>query len=123
MKKEKTIIKSAENQSLIVISLKNESALGINPAESDFEFNIYPNPSNGKLNYSLNLETNSEIKINVYNINGQLVSSPISGNLSSGIHNSTIDLTDSFGNKINPGLYIMKVQIDDKLVVKKLIIE
>ena len=58
------------------------------PSERSDMFRVYPNPVHGKsdLTISLNQElTDKELKINLYNMNGQLVSSKSYGKTASGI--------------------------------------
>jgi hypothetical protein len=83
-----------------------------NIAENDFSiFNLYPNPSNGIVNISIN--TNQTAEILVYNSLGQLV------HQENNVRQWTIlDLTEQ-----NKGLYFVKVNIDNNSYTQKVLIK
>jgi Lamin Tail Domain/Secretion system C-terminal sorting domain len=73
--------------------------------------NIYPNPTNGNINISLN-KTYRKIIINVFDINGRKVFN------SNYTNQKNINLTINQ----NRGLYFIEAIIDDKRIVTKLIL-
>jgi hypothetical protein len=78
----------------------------VNNSEIDFE--MYPNPSNGELN----LSSNSIFDVTIYSINGEVVYS------NSGV-NSTLKLNLDVSN----GIYFVKVTQDNSTFTQKLIIK
>lgn len=50
----------------------NVKGVGLNDYTSPTEFNIFPNPSHGKINLQTNLNFNS-LQINIYSVSGQLL--------------------------------------------------
>ena len=79
--------------------------------------NAYPNPFNPSTSIELDLNKDSFVSINVYNVAGQLVDQVFSGNLNSSNHRFTWDA--SF---VSSGVYFMNIQVDDILETKKLML-
>ena len=79
--------------------------------------NAYPNPFNPSTSIELDLNKDSYVSINVYNVSGQLVDQIFSGNLNSSNHRFTWDA--SF---VSSGVYFMNIQVDDILETKKLML-
>ena len=92
-----------------------EGALSIN--ESTFEnFDVWPNPSNGSINLSLNPSSNGNIQVSLYDIKGSRVYTEefkSNGN----IFEQSIDF-----NTLNAGMYFIKVSSDGINKTNKLII-
>ena len=78
---------------------------------------IYPNPNEGTFDLSLNLDEPKSILLKVYNINGQMVYSEYIEKMA---RNDVRNI-----NLKNPahGLYILKLIIDQKVVIKKVMID
>jgi len=91
-----------------------ESAL--NDINADYDFNIYP--TRVKDNFKVNLSniSNSNIKVELYNLNGTLIS-----NLYSGMSINNINC--SIDSNIASGLYLVKVITDLGTMTKKIFIE
>jgi hypothetical protein len=92
-----------------------EGALSIN--ESTFEnFAVWPNPSNGYINLSLNPSSNGNIQVSLYDIKGSRVYTEefkSNGN----IFEQSIDFST-----LNAGMYFIKVTSDGINKTNKLII-
>jgi hypothetical protein len=69
---------------------------------------IYPNPFNPDTNIKFLLATGSEIKLDIYNIRGQLVASLAEGYLSAGEHVVHWDGKDKTGRASSTGIYFCK---------------
>jgi hypothetical protein len=84
--------------------------LGINDgAEKKYDINIYPNPSSGIFNISINSSRFDEAEIEVLDVTGKPVQKIILGN-------SAFNLTN-----YPKGLYFVKVKIGNSVVVEKVI--
>lgn len=76
------------------------------------DFKIYPNPANTKVTIDLSNTTNSYQKLEVLNANGQVcIVQPIE----KGSETMEVDL-----ERINPGLYLIKLSNDDGYSYRKL---
>lgn len=83
-------------------------------SQPDF-FNIIPNPATENINILFNAENDSQIKINIIDIDGKLLTVD-NFTASNGEQVKTIDLTS-----YKPGIYIMKMEINGISKVKKFI--
>jgi len=77
----------------------------------------YPNPFNPITQIRFDLAKSSNIKLSVYNINGQLVSEPAKGVKNAGYH-----VVDFDGSKLNSGIYYYTLEIDGKAITKKMVL-
>ncbi len=67
----------------------------------------YPNPFNGSTNLQIELESNSALHIDIYDLTGRLISSPHSGFYLAGSHTIQLDL-----GYLESGLYLCSVKND-----------
>ena len=79
----------------------------------------YPNPFNPSTTISFSVPTNGHVTINVFDINGRLVSTLLDDTMSSGYHNVTWDAAD-----MSAGLYIYTLQakgisLSNKMILMK----
>lgn len=103
--------------SLIHHSFAVNRALSVEDLKGNHAINIYPNPSNG--NFTVNyIEPNAEsINVTVYNIYGSEIFNKTYTNTAQGIlENITI-------NNPSMGTYLMKIQTENNITSKKLIVE
>jgi hypothetical protein len=84
---------------------------GIGIITEEVTFSIFPNPTFGNINISSAEFLNKAFKIELVNLNGQIICSGYY-NSSNTIYN--IDLPD-----ISKGLYILEIQGDDFIKAKK----
>ncbi|WP_340111843.1 CotH kinase family protein [Maribellus mangrovi] len=80
---------------------------------------MYPNPATSFLNVDLTLSSSEEVSLTICNNLGQTVHQVDAGVLFSGKNHTHIDLPSS----MNPGVYLMKVNIGDQQVITKRIIK
>ena len=79
------------------------------------KISIYPNPSKGRVNISINNISVNNLKVEITNTNGQLI---YSNNLNSSGIKQGIDLTGKA-----KGVYFIKISNPDFVKTKKIIIE
>ena len=72
----------------------------------------YPNPFNPITSIRYNLESNSNVKITVYDLLGNVVNELFQGTQMAGINNVSWNATNNMGESISSGVYIYKVQTD-----------
>ena len=88
------------------------------PAQTVAQMNLCPNPAanNTVLNYSL--ATSSKVVMNIFDMNGRLVSSLDKGMQSSGSHSQIIDL-----RSMEKGVYMIQVVTNGAVKTAKLIVQ
>ncbi len=79
------------------------------------KLNIYPNPTNSMLHVQLPTATSGKLQLQLLTITGQIIWSN-SYKSSNSTFNTTIDM-----NKFAKGIYYLRVQQKDQLIVKKVI--
>jgi hypothetical protein len=92
--------------------------LGDVVADTKVQMNLYPNPANNStvLNYSLNASSN--VMMNIYDINGRLISSLDKGRQSSGAHTQVIDV-----RSMDKGVYMIQIITNNAVSTAKLIVQ
>ena len=131
--------KNAELYEYIVFSTNDGGTLPIKPtpppppvtgiAEDDglspdnfFLYQNYPNPFNPETIIQYRLPRDSKIKINIYNLLGQKVSTLLSGNMLAGVHGVNWDGVDERGKKVPSGVYIYRLEVAGNAVSKKMVL-
>ncbi len=69
-----------------------------------FETKFYPNPTNSVSTFTAYIKQSGQFSVSVYGINGQLIEEIFNGELTEGMHQFDIDLTDQ-----NSGMYSLKM--------------
>lgn len=77
----------------------------------------YPNPFNPVTQIKYDIAETSNVKLNIYNTNGQLVANLVDGKVNPGFHTANFD-----ANKLNSGVYIYTLQVGDKAFSKKMVL-
>lgn len=97
------------------IELCVEGTLGIEENEIS-EFSIFPNPNRGEFTIKLNSTSNSNIKVDIFDVRGRIIFADSYRNNSQ--FNQTINL-----NNVQAGMYLVKVTDGDRQSTKKIIVE
>jgi hypothetical protein len=90
---------------------------------SSFKLNQnYPNPFNPSTVISYQLASLSKIQIKVYDILGKEIATLVNGQKPAGNYQIIWDGTDSFGNKVTSGVYFYRINTDNFVQTKKMIL-
>ena len=99
----------------IVGSLKtNDTPLDENLTD---KISSFPNPSTGSSELRVTLSENSEVQINLLNLEGKFVKEIMSNNFDQGTYLFKVDNSD-----VKPGIYFYKIEINNKVFTHKHII-
>ena len=77
----------------------------------------YPNPFNPTTTISFSIPYSQDVKLSIYNSNGQLVSELVNKVVNAGIHSVNFDAKD-----LNSGIYFYTLQTDDKKLSNKMLL-
>ncbi|MBW8049086.1 MAG: T9SS type A sorting domain-containing protein [Cytophagales bacterium] len=103
------------DQGSFSILLKDQVSSSISEWNNQNTVNIYPNPVNGFVNIGFNFEVNGLLKLSLIDILGQIAYSQEYKQIKN--NNFTLDL-----NNLNNGIYFLKIDDGERIVVKKIII-
>jgi hypothetical protein len=81
-----------------------------------------PNPFNGQTNISYQLPKSGQVKLNIYNIAGQLVKTLVNGEQSAGKYQTGWNRRDNHNKQVSAGVYIYQLSIGDKTQSRKMIV-
>jgi M6 family metalloprotease-like protein len=82
----------------------------------------YPNPFNPVTRIDFTLNTDSLVKLNIYNIKGELVRTLFNNHLPMGHHYVIWNGIDNRGSQVASGVYFYKMEANDFQSVKKMIL-
>ncbi len=90
------------------------------PEEMILEQN-YPNPFNPDTRIQFGLTEESRVKLQIYNLRGELVRTLVDGNRAAGYHDISWDGTSDAGIIMPTGVYIYRLQTDNFVDTKKMV--
>ncbi len=93
------------------------TAVGVEELSYVSDFNIYPNPNSGSFEVTLNTTETVELNVEVINTVGQIVYNRNYGKVSGAITRA-VNLTNA-----TPGVYMVKVTVNDKVSVYRMSIQ
>lgn len=97
----------------------SNSEIGIIETESADKLQVYPNPFSGATTIIVNLENNSNVKLEIYNELGQIVETIVNSEHQSGNYQYTLNAAK---NGYKPGVYYVRLTSGDKLILKKIVL-
>jgi hypothetical protein len=106
------------NTDLHDTTVANEDETQI-PEANPIMLKIYPNPFNPSTTISFSLPSKSNIRINIYNIKGQLVKTLINETFERGLHRVLWNGDSNIGSLTGSGIYLIKMTANGKTDVKK----
>jgi hypothetical protein len=98
------------------------NTISTGPVPQDFQLNQnYPNPFNPSTIISYSLPYKSDVKLNVYDMNGKRVNSLVNQTQEAGTHNISWRAIDFRGNSISAGVYLYKLEAGGKVFTEKMV--
>jgi GEVED domain/Secretion system C-terminal sorting domain/Fibronectin type III domain len=85
-------------------------------SQSISALNVYPNPFTDRIQLDFELQKASNISVQLFNLNGQLVQALQSDNLSSGAQR--IELV---ANDLSAGMYLIQLATEEDVIIRKLV--
>jgi hypothetical protein len=95
----------------------NSTSVG-GPFNENISANVFPNPANGYVNIALQMEQSEHVQVEVLTLSGRTVATVFNGGATSGINNLGFDATGWAS-----GVYMVRIQSESHMTIKKLIIE
>lgn len=92
---------------------------------SPFQFKLqqnYPNPFNSHTQIEFTLPEKENVKIEIYNIQGQRVRTLVNQQMSAGGHQIAWDGLDAQKHPVSSGLYIYRLQCGERIAIKKMLL-
>lgn len=93
-----------------------DNTLSENEQTKQYDMYIYPNPTDEQLTISIDLENASDLRLEVYDMQGSLVASPELGHRAAGNHSFVINTYH-----LNRGVYIIRLYEGNNVITKKFI--
>ncbi|MEL7530287.1 MAG: choice-of-anchor I family protein [Bacteroidota bacterium] len=82
----------------------------------------FPNPFVERTSIPLQLEEAMPVRLQIYNLNGQMVRSLIDGNMKPGEHQIEWDGTNANGELLPSGIYFYRLEAANNLIVRKMVL-
>ena len=117
---ERRTIKTGENKPMYFVSFK--PVVGQKPIETERSFDIFPNPVNNTLNITYNLPVPAIVNISIYDSYGRYIITLLNSGQTYGSHSLQWNLNGNNGMKVNKGLYIIKLKIDEVIMSRKVVV-
>lgn len=80
----------------------------------------YPNPFNPATTIAFSLAQSSDVKLTVFNVLGQSVTTLVDGTMEAGEHNVVWNGTDANGNTVSSGVYLYRLEASNFSETKKM---
>jgi hypothetical protein len=82
----------------------------------------YPNPFNPVTNIRYGIPEASHVKVQIFNVQGQLVRTLLSAEQPAGYHTIQWNGRNDFGNQLGSGVYFYRVQAGKEQMIKKMLL-
>ncbi len=93
----------------------------VNPVITSLQGN-FPNPFNPTTSIRFSLKDAGRVKLNVYNLKGQLVKTPADYEMSAGNHRILWDGKDTRGSSVASGIYLYRMETKDYKSTQKMML-
>ncbi|MCF1421713.1 T9SS type A sorting domain-containing protein [Mangrovimonas futianensis] len=101
--------------------IKSDAPLSVSDFKLKNMLSLYPNPVTDILEVRMDLKESSQVKMEIYNINGSLVSKLLDAQQPAGNFQFTWDRYDN--QQISSGVYFLRMQVNDSEQTTKLILK
>jgi hypothetical protein len=81
-----------------------------------------PNPFRSSVSISYTLPVDDRVRVEVFDVSGQIVRTLADGTVASGTHTATWDGTDSSGRPVTNGIYFFKLTASSKMEMRRVIL-
>jgi hypothetical protein len=82
----------------------------------------YPNPSTDKTTFTFQLERESKVRLEIYNIEGDMIKVLVDRNMAGGMHEIEWDNRSASGMRTGSGVYFYRLKLDNFMQTKQLVI-
>jgi hypothetical protein len=86
------------------------------------KLDTYPNPFNMEVNFKITLNKNSNIKIYIFNMLGELMKSFENMYYAMGQHNISWNAISENNRVVNSGIYVVQAVVDNYIISKKIVL-
>ena len=100
------------------LDLTNDSSIPRN----FFLYPNYPNPFNPFTTIQYDLESQTMVKLKIYDLKGRLIKSLVNKSQPAGRYKSYWDATDMFGSSVSAGVYLYHIEAGENTISKKMIL-
>lgn len=110
---------------LVLINIANEIDYVLDLQAIPSEFHLaqnYPNPFNPSTLIRFQLPVSSDVTLSIYNMQGQLVRTLVSGEKAAGVYNVTWDTTDNTGLRAASGVYVFRIQAGARVQARRMVL-
>jgi hypothetical protein len=96
--------------------------VGINDKIDQGFFEVYPSPFSGNTTISCELQKRANLRLDVYNNNGQIVKTISEGKYNKGEHQFQWNGKSNEQNQLPDGVYYVALKVDDYIFLKKVLL-
>ncbi len=117
------IVSDLESEVVALITTTSVEGAHSNSLPTDFELKQnFPNPFNPNTTIQFQLPATSHMSLKIYNLDGQLIKTLISEQMTAGNHNVNWDGTNDLGIKVGSGLYFYRIQAGRFTTARRMIL-
>lgn len=98
----------------LVTSIEDPAMLPNTPTRFELSQN-YPNPFNPATQIRFTLQSNADVKLDIFDVTGRLVGTLINDSMNAGSHSVTWDATNQSGAPVGSGVYIYRLTVGEEV--------
>ncbi len=92
------------------------------PSLQELTATNYPNPFNPETKIVFNLPQDDNVRLTVYNLKGQRISTLVDDVLNKGNHSVVWDGKNNYGNDIPSGVYLYRIETSNEAVTRRMVL-